>query len=371
MEPVRSVAAVVALVTCVHIVVWTLARKQATAPEYGGQIASLSYAPLSNTASAESDNLATEERIRTDLKAIAPLARTVRTYRATNGAELVPPIAAEFGLKVTVGAWIDFAPRPDEGEMKKRNDREVRSAIALARRNANVNAVVVGSGVLSRATSEKAADQTADDLIEIIKLVKHSSSVPVTTGETWSKWQKYPKLAWSVDFISADVLPYRNGIPSERAVDEAFVRYNELRQLYPGKRVVIGEFGWPSAGYRRGDANPGRIAQAEVVRTFLSRAEALGIEYNIVEAIDQSWETSESGAGPYWGILDTSLVPKFAWAGPITNPNHWKLAGLSVLIGLLLSLPIFALTRVTVARALVFAVAANGLGALISAGFVS
>jgi exo-beta-1,3-glucanase (GH17 family) len=138
----------------------------------------------------------------------------------------------------------------------------------------------------------EAADQAANDLIEIIKLVKPSIPVAVTTGETWSKWQKYPKLAQSVDFISADVLPYSNGIPSERAVDEAIVRYNELRRLYPGKRVEIGEFGWPSAGHRRGDANPGRIAQAEVVRTFLSRAEALGIDYNIVEAIDRSWKTS-------------------------------------------------------------------------------
>jgi hypothetical protein len=40
--------------------------------------------------------------------------------------------------------------------------------------------------------------------------------------------------------------------------------------------------------------------------------------------------------------LGTSLVPKFAWAGPITNPDHWKLAGLSVLTGLLLSLPMLA-----------------------------
>ena len=29
-------------------------------------------------------------------------------------------------------------------------------------------------------------------------------------------------------------------------------------QAYPGKRIVIAEFGWPSAGYNRRDANPGR-----------------------------------------------------------------------------------------------------------------
>ena len=38
---------------------------------------------------------------------IAPYTRAIRTYSSTDGSELVPPIAAEFGLKVTVGAWIE------------------------------------------------------------------------------------------------------------------------------------------------------------------------------------------------------------------------------------------------------------------------
>ena len=49
----------------------------------------------------------TPEKIRADLKAIAPYTKAIRTYSATGGAELIPPIAAEFGLKVTVGAAID------------------------------------------------------------------------------------------------------------------------------------------------------------------------------------------------------------------------------------------------------------------------
>ena len=53
-------------------------------------------------------------------------------------------------------------------------------------------------------------------------------------------------------------------------------RFNLLRDLFPGKRIVIAEFSWPSAGYNRRDANPGEIAQAEVLRDFVRRAEALG-----------------------------------------------------------------------------------------------
>ena len=40
-------------------------------------------------------------------------------YSSTGGAELVPPIAAEFGLKVTVGAWID----KDQAETSARYGR--------------------------------------------------------------------------------------------------------------------------------------------------------------------------------------------------------------------------------------------------------
>ena len=112
--------------------------------------------------------------------------------------------------------------------------------------------------------------------------------------------------------------------------------------MHPGKRIVIAEFGWPSAGYNMHEANPGRIEQATVLRDFVSRAEAYGIDYNIIEAFDQPWKTNEGGVGLYWGVFDASRHAKFAWTGPVHDPDHWKLAGLAVLLGLLLSLPILA-----------------------------
>ncbi len=63
-----------------------------------------------------------------------------------------------------------------------------------------------------------------------------------------------------------------------------------------------------------------------MLRNFVTRAEAIGMEYNIVEAIDQPWKFFEGGVGPYWGILNAAREPKFAWTGPIVNENYWKLA---------------------------------------------
>ena len=139
--------------------------------------------------------------------------------------------------------------------------------------------------------------------------------------------------------------------------------YQLLRDKFPGKRIVIAEFGWPSAGYNLRNAEPGTFEQASVLRNFVTRAEAIGMEYNIVEAIDQPWKFFEGGVGPYWGILDASREPKFAWTGPIVNENYWKLAAIALLVGILMSLPILRLDRPTMMQALVLSAAANGVGA--------
>ena len=59
-----------------------------------------------------------------------------------------------------------------------------------------------------------------------------------------------------------------------------------------------------------------------MLRNFVSRAEAIGMEYNIVEAIDQPWKFFEGGVGPYWGILNADREPKFSWTGPVVNEDY-------------------------------------------------
>ena len=105
------------------------------------------------------------------------------------------------------------------------------------------------------------------------------------------------------------------------------------------------------------------------LRTFVNRAEAIGMEYNIVEAIDQPWKFFEGGVGPYWGILNAAREPKFAWTGPVEDPAYWKLAGIALLVGVLMSLPILRLVHPTVMQALVLSAAANGVGAWVATVF--
>ena len=345
----RSVAAVVALVVCVHAGLWSLLQRQQAVANIDAPLASVSYSPYAQSQHPDYGDRPTPEQIRADLKILSPYTNTIRTYSSTGGGELVPAIAAEFGLKVTLGIWID--------KNEARNEREIQSAIALARRYTNINAIVVGNETTLR------ADKTIDELKALIQRVKRMSPVPVTTGEIWTVWRDHPELASAVDFIAAHILEYWVGIPAEKVVDETIAHYNKLRAIHPGKRIVIAEFGWPSAGYNMLKANPGRIEQATVLRDFISRAEAYGIDYNIIEAFDQPWKTNEGGVGMYWGMFDASRHAKFSWAGVVNDPDHWKLGGLAVLLGLLLSLPILARSNATFGEAVTLAVAANVVGA--------
>ena len=351
----RAVVAVLIFVTAIHAGLWGLLRESQPAPDFRGVLPSVSYAPFDGTGHPDVDNIPTTERIRSDLKTLAPMSKAIRLYSSTGGVELVPPIANEVGLKVTVGAWID--------KNLDRNEREMQAAIELSKRNNNVNGIVVGNETIYR------GEQKVEDLIKLIQRVKGQVNVPVTTGEIWNIWIEHPELASSVDFIAAHILPYWEGFSDKQAVDQALIIYQKLRDAFPGKRIVIAEFGWPSAGYNLKKAMPGPFEQAVTLRNFVHRAEAVGMEYNIVEAIDQPWKFFEGGVGPYWGILNASRELKFNWTGPVVNKDYWKLATVALLVGFLLSTPIFRLTRPTMMQALLLSAAANGVGAWVATVF--
>jgi exo-beta-1,3-glucanase (GH17 family) len=487
----RSVAAVVALVACVHAGLWSLLQRQQGVLDFGGVLPSISYDPHSYSRSEKPEEgpPPTADQIRTELKLIAPYARAVRAYSSTGGSEQIAPIAGELGLKVWAGIYLD--------ERGERDGREIAAAIDLARRYTNVSALVVGNetiktrslaevaeirvrdatkgrvdtiklsdvafsekderelreeaakrkkassdsdaecatidrlvngakpdkvdivlrteaekrkravdqlnkecpsldAILDKLKSEridaalrqeaqkrqneliqsgaeaKAFDKILDEIkversveaqITILQWVKRHSPVPVTTGQIWSDWRDHSDLAPTVDFISANILPYWEGARASQAVEWGISHYDELRRDYPGKRIVVAEFGWPSAGYNNLNSDPGRIEQATILRDFASRAEAYGIEYNLFEAFDQPWKINEGSVGAYWGIFDASRHAKFAWTGPVSDPEYGKVAGLAILLGLLLSVPILAKPLVTAREATTLAACANAVGA--------
>ncbi len=347
----KMVFAAAATAAVAGALIWYALHETAFPPELDRSIESLSYnfAPpdASNPAPGAADpRLAGIDR---DFKLLATVTRSIRLYSAQGLFQSIPPIARQHGLTVTAGAWIEAD--------REYSQREVDAAIAMANRNYNVSAVLVGNETLLRKTL------SAPELIRWIRHVRQRVRVPVSTGETWNVWLDHPELAREVDFISVHILPYWEGIPDSEAVAQTFKRYDALRRAFPGKKIVIAEFGWPSRGPNNRAAYPGEVIQADVIRQFLMEAHRRGASYNIIEAIDQPWKVREGGVGLYWGIYNAARVAKFRFEGMVQERNYLGRAILAVVVGFVMPIATFALIRrrPNFPHALAVAVAAQAL----------
>ena len=263
-----------------------------------------------------------------DLAALAPVTRCVRTYSVDQGLDDVPRLARRHGLRVLLGIWI--------GRNATENDREIARALEVLRRDADViDAVVVGNEVLLR------REQPVAGLRAYLDRVRSATSIPVTYADVWEFWLRNPALADAVSFVTVHMLPYWEDDPQPvgRAVDHVVRVHEQVRAAFPGKAILIGEVGWPSAGRRREGAVPSVANQARFVREFADAAARHGLRYNVIEAFDQPWKRRLEGTvGGYWGLLDAEARLKFPLQGPVPparDPARGLLGAALGAIGLL------------------------------------
>ncbi|HZD26848.1 MAG TPA: glycosyl transferase family 2, partial [Alphaproteobacteria bacterium] len=278
------------------------------------------------TKADEKERLAKVDR---QLGELSRVTGNIRLYASSGIMEPVAAIAREHGLSVIAGAWV--------GEDKDFSKRELDAVIRVANRNPNVRSIVIGNETILR------KELKVHELIKMLRYVRRRVRVPVTTGETWDIWLAHPELVREVDYIAAHMLPYWEGIPSDYAATYAFKRYDELRRKFPGKRVVIAEFGWPSQGYNNRAAETGGLIQAQVLREFIAEANWRGVPYNVIEAFDQPWKANEGSVGAYWGLYDADGKPKFPLDGTVSQEYYPWRAGLGIVLGLIVT--VFGLRR--------------------------
>lgn len=253
-------------------------------------------------------------QIDADFAVLARSAGCVRTYSVDMGLDAVPRIAKKHGLRVLLGVWIGSNPRD--------NEREILRAIEVAKRDRDaIEAIVVGNEVLLR------RELPATTLATLIGRVRAETKLPVTYADVWEFWLKHPQIGQATDFVTIHILPYWEDIPIpvERAIEHVVAVHAQVQAAMPGRRLFIGETGWPSAGRNREGAQPGRVEQARFVREFVRAAETNGLRYNIVEAFDQPWKRRLEGTvGGYWGIYDQHLRAKFPFQGAVAEDPRWR-----------------------------------------------
>lgn len=309
---------------------WAVAgRKQDAGPDApGGRFSSLSFAPFRAGQSPLRDRFPTEAEAEADMALIAPVTRAVRSYAAIEGPYDAAALAQRHGLTLWQGIWL--------GADRARNQLEIARGIALARAYPDtITRVVVGNEVLLR------RDLPPAELIAAIDQVRAAVKQPVAYADVWEFWEEFPEIARHVDIILVHLLPYWEDVPTgiDAAIAHVDAVFSRMQALFPGKRIGIGETGWPSEGRARRDAVPSRVNETRFLRAFMALSARRGFDYNFIEAFDQEWKyASEGRVGAAWGIFDSARQLKIPPQGDVSNLPQWPgYAALSVAAGLALA----------------------------------
>ena len=310
----------------INLLVWRAFNPPLAAPDVPARIGGLAYNGFQRWDSPLTATFPDDAALTADLARLAPLSKRLRTYSASELPNL-PVLAAAQGFKLTAGVWLD--------QRRDNNERELAAIVAASRQYPVIERVIAGNETLLRDEMKPA------ELHAYLDRLRATLKVPVSTAEPWHVWLKQPELADHVDFITVHLLPYWEGLPVDQALDYALERYAEVRERFPGRKVVIGEIGWPSNGDRRAASEATPDNQALFVRQFLERASRLDLDYYLMEAVDQPWKhATEKAVGAHWGLLDAARQAKFAFTGPVQADPYWQgKALLSSLLGGLALLP--------------------------------
>jgi exo-beta-1,3-glucanase (GH17 family) len=282
----------------------------------GEKLTCVSYAPFRGDQNPFGADIPIDpHQIDEDLAQLKAITDCVRTYSVDHGLDQIPEIAKRHGMKVIQGLWISNLP-----DLTR---KQIDTTVALAKRYPDViQAIVVGNEVLLR------GEMSAPELARTIREVKAQVSMPVTYADVWEFWLRYREIAGAVDFITIHILPYWEDDPL--AVPLAAPHVEAIRKqivdAFPGKEVLVGEFGWPSAGRMREGALPSPANQARVLQEVVALAKRQNYRLNVIEAYDQPWKRQLEGAvGGHWGLYDAyRRQAKFTWGSAVSNHPDWR-----------------------------------------------
>lgn len=296
----------------------------------GEKLYCISYAPFrEGQTPLDTTTRISAAQIDEDLARLAKVTDCVRTYSTDLGLDQVAEIARRHGLKVMQGLWLS--------SNAARNRTEVAAAIGLANQHPDViRAVIVGNEVLLR------GEMSSTDLANTIRGVRAQVRVPVTYADVWEFWLRNRDLAAVADFVTIHILPYWEDFPisAQQSADHVRSIRNKVAAEFPGKEIVIGEVGWPSAGRMRESALPSPSNQARVLHEVVALGKHEGWRVNVIEAFDQPWKRHLEGTvGGHWGLFNAqSREMKFEWGRPVSDHPYWRLQALA---GIALALMVF------------------------------
>lgn len=239
-----------------------------------------------------------EAQVRRKLELLIPHTDWIRVFSCTQGNEIIPKLAKEYGFRTLVGAWL--------GEEKETNDEELQGLISLASAG-YVDVAAVGNEVMYREELEEG------ELIDYILQAKQAlNGIPVGYVDAYYEFTNRPNITAACDVILANCYPYWEACHIDYSLLYMKQMYYQAVQAAPGKRVIITETGWPSSGDALGAAEPGYENALKYFINAQDWSQREGIEMFYFSAFDEGWKVGAEGSvGAFWGLWDANEQRKF------------------------------------------------------------
>ena len=240
----------------------------------------------------------TEAQVRRRLEIIAPYTKWIRSFSCTEGNDLIPKLAKEYGLKTLVGAWL--------GDDLTTNDKEMKALIKLSK-DGFVDIAAVGNEVMYR------GDLSEIELLNHIQDFKTAvPNVEVGYVDAYYEFTDRPKITEACDVILANCYPYWEECHMDYSLLYMKQMYQQALRAGQGKKVIITETGWPSQGSDLGVSHP---SHDNALKYFINAqlwSDQDQIEMFYFSSFDESWKVgSEGDVGAFWGLWDKNEKLKF------------------------------------------------------------
>jgi exo-beta-1,3-glucanase (GH17 family) len=264
-------------------------------PSLETELYGLCYGPYRDNENPDKGVYPTIQELEEDLNFVPKITSKIRTYGVDKTLYYIPEICDKLNIDCYPGAWLD------KSEYECENENSIENLIKIAQSgNDNVKGVVVGNEVV---LSGSLTDQQLSDYI---KRVNDATKTPVGTAEEWTTLLKHKNIADNADFIFVHIYPYSDGVDINKAAQYVIDTYYKVKDSFPGKEVMIGETGWPTAGNTKGAAVPSEENQKKFLTDFTKLAKENNVPYFYFELFDENWKVIKEGeVGAHWGLYET------------------------------------------------------------------
>ncbi len=264
-----------------------------------------------------------KEDVKADLMMLKPYVDGVRVYGTDGANSYIPALCDELGIDLHIGAWIDGIAS---------DEPNVHALATVVKENhASIKTAIVGNEVLARSAKNLMTEEKLLALINIFKadIGAGAHTYKLAAADTYPQWMLMrPNLAAAVDVVIWHTYGWWSGVDVANAYPLISSRYDDMLKAYPGKSLILGETGWPSAIDHMSTDKTTTAVGSEANQTKFYSDALVGMRKRnlpmwMFSSIDEKWKgtSGEGEVGAHWGIWDSARQPKAAVAAIVALPK--------------------------------------------------